>query len=79
MMIVGWIHTGRHLTVNIYTHLMIILIVIATLMRSLIPFFETYSQELYLWSAITWAIPFALYMKVFYGFLLAPRADGIKG
>ncbi len=79
MMIVGWIHTGRHLTVNIYTHLMIILIVIATLMRSLIPFFETYSQELYLLSAITWAIPFALYMKVFYGFLLTPRADGIKG
>ncbi len=79
MMIVGWIHTGRHLTVNIYTNLIIILIVLATLMRSMIPFFESYSNELYLYSSLIWAIPFALYMKLFNGFLLAPRADGIKG
>ncbi|MEA1891648.1 MAG: NnrS family protein [Campylobacterota bacterium] len=79
MIIIGWIHTGRHLTSNIYTHLMVILMIVATLMRSLIPFFEEYSQELYLYSAILWSVPFILYIKVFYRFLLAPRADGIKG
>ncbi|MBT3281266.1 MAG: NnrS family protein [Campylobacteraceae bacterium] len=79
MMIVGWIHTGRHLTVNIYTNLMILLIVVATLMRSLIPFFDNYIHELYMLSSIIWAIPFVLYIKVFFGFLLEPRADGIKG
>ena len=76
---IGWIHTGRNLTSSIYTHLMVILIIIATFMRVLIPFFEEYSSELYMWSAIVWTIPFLLYMKVFYRFLLAPRADGIKG
>ena len=79
MIIIGWIHTGRHLTSNIYTHLMVILIIVATLMRGLIPFFEAYTSELYLWSAIIWTIPFILYIKVFFGFLIAPRADGIKG
>jgi uncharacterized protein involved in response to NO len=79
MIIIGWIHTGRHLTSNIYTHLMVILIIIATLMRGLIPFFEAYTSELYLWSAIIWTIPFILYIKVFFGFLVASRADGIKG
>lgn len=79
MIIIGWIHTGRHLTANIYTHLMVILIIVATLMRGLIPFFETYASELYLWSSIIWSIPFILYIKVFFGFLIAPRADGIKG
>lgn len=76
---IGWIHTGRHLTSNIYTHLMVILIIAAACMRSLIPFFEEYSMWLYLWSSIVWAIPFALYIKVFFKFLVSPRADGIKG
>ncbi|MCK9491940.1 MAG: NnrS family protein [Sulfurimonas sp.] len=79
MIIIGWIHTGRHLTSNIYTHLMIILMIVATLMRSLIPFFEEYISELYLWSSIVWTIPFMIYIKVFYSFLMNPRADGIKG
>ncbi len=79
MIIIGWIHTGRHLTSNIYTHLMVILIIVATLMRGLIPFFEEYISELYLWSSIIWTIPFMIYIKVFYQFLLTPRADGIKG
>jgi len=79
MIIISWIHTGRHLTSNIYTHLMVIGIIIATLMRGLIPFFEEYMSELYLYSSIVWTIPFILYMKVFFGFLVKPRADGIKG
>ncbi len=79
MIIISWIHTGRHLTSNIYTHLMVILIIVATLMRGLIPFFEEYMSELYLWSSIVWSIPFIIYTKQFYGFLVAPRFDGVKG
>ncbi len=79
MIIIGWIHTGRHLTSNIYTHLMVIFIIAATLMRGLIPFYEEYISELYLWSAIVWTVPFMLYIKVFFGFLVSPRVDGIKG
>ena len=79
LLTIGWIHTGRNLTSNIYTHIMVILMIVATLMRGLIPFFEEYMSELYIWSAIIWTIPFMLYMKVFYKFLLSPRADGIQG
>lgn len=79
MIIIGWIHTGRHLTSNIYTHLMVGLIIVATLMRSLIPFFENYTYELYLYSSIVWTLPFVLYIKVFFKFLMTPRTDGIKG
>jgi len=79
MITIGWIHTGRHLTSNIYTHLMVFFIILATSMRGLIPFFEEYAIQLYLWSAIFWSIPFMLFIKVFFRFLLKPRADGIKG
>ncbi len=79
MIIIGWIHTGRHLTSNINTHLMVGLIILATFMRALIPFFEEYMSELYLWSSIVWSIPFMIYIQVFFDFLLKPRADGIQG
>ena len=48
-------------------------------MRGLIPFYEEYTRELYLYSSILWSIPFAMYMKMFFPFLMQPRADGIKG
>ncbi len=79
MIIIGQIHTGRHLTSNIYTHSMVALIAIATLMRSAIVFYPEYSYELYLYSSIVWTLPFMIYIKVFFNFLMAPRADGIKG
>lgn len=79
MVTIGWIHTGRHLTSNIYTHLMVFFIILATFMRGFIPFFPEYSAQLYLWSAILWTIPFILYIKVFFKFLLSPRADKVKG
>ncbi len=79
MITIGWIHTGRHLTSNLYTHMMVFFIILATFMRGLIPFFEEYSSQLYLYSAIIWTIPFMLFIKVFFRFLLTPRADGIKG
>jgi len=79
MIIIGWIHTGRHLTSNIYTHIMVLSIIISTLLRGLIPFFEEYTSSFYMWSSIIFIIPFILYIKVFSKFLLMARADGIKG
>jgi len=79
MMIISWIHTGRHLTSNIYTHSMVAAVVLATLMRGAIPFFESHSHELYLYSSLIWTLPFLIYIKLFFKFLTAPRADGIKG
>ena len=79
MIIISFIHTGRHLSSNIYTHLMVILMIIATFMRGLIPFFPEYMSILYLYSSILWTIPFMIYIKLFFQFLIAPRKDGIKG
>ncbi|MFA7499719.1 MAG: NnrS family protein [Sulfurimonas sp.] len=79
VIIISWIHTGRHLTSSIYTHLMVGFIVVATLMRGVIPFFEEHAATLYQLSSIIWTLPFILYIKVFFKFLVAPRADGIKG
>lgn len=79
MMIIGWVHTGRKLTSNLYTHTMILLMIVATLMRGLIPFYEEYIMELYLYSSIVFIIPFAMYIKLFFPFLINKRADGIKG
>ena len=79
MIIIGWIHTGRQLTSNIYTHLMVLLMIVATGIRALIPFYEDYSSEAYLYSSLLWIVPFILYIKVFFRFLVTPRADGIKG
>jgi len=79
MIIISWIHTGRHLTSNIYTHLMVVFVIMAALMRASVPFYPEFASELYLYSAIIWTLPFVIYIKVFYKFLLNPRADGIKG
>ncbi len=79
MLIIGWIHTGRHLTSNLMTHTMVLGIVIGTLLRVSVAFFPEHAQMLYMSSALVWALPFALYIKQFFPFLLAPRADGIKG
>ena len=79
MIIVGYIHTGRRLVANIWTHLMVGLMVIATFMRGLISFFEEYSSFLYLASSIVWTLPFVIFIGLFFKHLVAPRADGIKG
>ncbi len=79
MIIIGWIHTGRKLTSNVYTHSMVALMILATFIRGLIPFYEEYAFYMYMISALLWALPFLIYAKVFFRFLLTPRADGVLG
>jgi len=70
LLIISWVHTGRKLTSNIYTHLMVFFIILATFLRV---------YEYHFYSAIIWSIPFAMYIKMFFPFLVKARADGIKG
>ncbi len=79
MIIVSTIHTGRAIFTNWLLTLGLILIIISTFTRAFIPFYIEYSMVLYIVSSILWAIPFAIYIKQFFPFLLKPRADGIKG
>ena len=79
MIIISTIHTGRKIFTNIWLNLGVILIIIATLIRSLIPFYEEYLIQAYILSSILWAFAFIIYMKIFFPFLLSKRADGIKG
>jgi len=79
MVIVGTIHTGRSLQTNRWIDFSVMLIIIATLLRSLIPFAPDYTAVLYLSSSILWAIPFIIYLILFYPLLSQPRADGLPG
>ncbi len=79
MVIVSTIHTGRKIFTNKWISFSVFLIVISTFIRSFIPLYENYSIEAYISSSILWAIPFIIYMKIFFPFLLNKRADGIPG
>ncbi|WP_320036177.1 NnrS family protein [Halarcobacter sp.] len=79
MMIISTIHTGRHLFTNIYTSIGVILIIVATFTRALIPFYEEFLMQAYIISSILWAIPFIIYIKICFPYLLNKRADGIPG
>ncbi len=79
MSIVGTVHTGRTLKTSPWMLTCIVLIVVATLARGLIPFFPQMSQTLYMASALLWALPFVIYLVRFFPFLTSPRADGLPG
>jgi len=79
MIIVGTIHTGRELKPDIWITLSVVLIIIATLLRTLIPLFPAYTMMMTTISAMTWAIPFVIYLIRFYPILSKPRADGLPG
>jgi len=79
MIIVGTIHTGRELKTDIWLTLSIVLIVVATLLRALIPLFPAYTMMMTTSSAIIWAIPFVIYLVRFLPILTKPRADGLPG
>ena len=79
LVIVSTIHTGRHIFTNFWTHLGVLLIICSTFIRAFIPFYEQYTTQAYLLSSILWAIPFIIYMKIYFPFLLKKRDDGLPG
>ncbi len=79
LIIVGTIHTGRELKSDKWITISILLIVIATLLRVVIPVLPAYTMWLYTSSAIIWAVPFVIYLLRFYPILSKARADGLPG
>lgn len=79
MIIISQVHTGRRLTSTPLIVLSVGLIILASFMRALIPFFEQHMSLLYAVSSIAWSLAFALYALQFFKFLLRPRKDGIAG
>ena len=79
MVIIAHVHTGRVLKSNWWIATGVILLIFATLSRTLIPFFPNYSMILMYISILFWILPFILYFIQTKEFLLLPRVDGIKG
>ena len=79
MVVISTVHTGRHLEGNLRLHVSVMLIILATFIRAFIGYYEAYANLAYAVSTILWVIPFIWYMKVYFPYLITPRADGIKG
>ncbi len=79
MVIIAHVHTGRVLKSNWWIATSVVLLIVATLCRTLIPFFPNAYMLLMYISILFWIIPFILYFIHTKEFLLTPRVDGIKG
>jgi uncharacterized protein involved in response to NO len=77
--IVGTIDTGRELKSDKWIRLSIVLIIIATLLRVIIPAVPAYTVLLTTSSAIIWGAPFVIYLIRFFPILSKPRVDGLLG
>ena len=81
MIVVSTVHTGRDISKerNNWVCLSIFLILLATAMRTAVAFYPAYSSQLYMAAALVWSLPFIIYMKRYFPWLLNPRVDGIPG
>lgn len=79
LVIVSYIHTGRHLESRWFITLGIISLIVSMLLRVGASFYPNMAMNLYVISSLLWMGAFCLYFFHFYKFLLNPRADGIKG
>ena len=79
MVIITYVHTGRVLKSNLWIASGVIMLFLATLCRSLIPFFSELYYPLMGLSMVFWILPFVIYFLKTKEFLLIPRVDGIKG
>ena len=81
MIVVSTVHTGRDISKerNNWVCFSIFLILLATAMRTSVAYFPEYASTLYMGSALFWALPFVIYMKIYFKWLLSPRVDGIPG
>ncbi len=81
MIVVSTVHTGRDISKerSNWVCISIALILLATLMRTSVAFYPEYASILYTSSAIVWALPFIIYIKIYFKWLLSPRVDGLPG
>ena len=81
MVVITIVHTGRDISKerDSWICLSIGFILLATLLRTMVAFYPEYAMGLYLGSAIIWSLPFIIFIWRYFGWLVAPRVDGIKG
>jgi len=81
MIVVTTVHTGRDISKerNNWVSFSIFLILLATLMRTSVAFYPEYASTLYMSSAVVWSLPFIIYIKIYFKWLLSPRVDGMPG
>ncbi len=80
LIIVSHIHTGRDLIPSNWIGIGALLILIASLIRSLaIPFVDGASSWAYMLSAILWILPFIGFLIIYGKWLRKPRIDGLPG
>ena len=81
MIVVSTVHTGRDISKerNNWVCLSIFLVLLATAMRTSVAFYPEYMSTLYMGSAIVWSLPFVIYIKIYFRWLLSPRVDGLPG
>ena len=81
MVVITIVHTGRDIAKerSNWICLSIALIVIAAFLRTATAFYPEHAPILYITSALVWSLPFVIYIKLYFQWLLTPRADGIPG
>ncbi len=79
MVIIAYVHTGRVLQSHWWIATGVVMLLLATICRALVPFFEHLYNPLMRLSMVFWIIPFVIYFFKTKEFLLSPRVDGVKG
>jgi len=79
MVIIAYVHTGRVLKSNWWIASGVMMLILATICRALIPFFPNLTHPMMGLSMVFWIVPFMIYFFKTKDFLLSPRVDGIKG
>ncbi len=81
MVVITIVHTGRDIAKerNKWICLSVFFILIATALRMAVAFYPEIANTLYISSALIWSIPFAIYIALYFKYLLNPRADGLPG
>lgn len=81
MIVVTIVHTGRNIATerNAWITVGVLLILLATAMRTAVAFYPGYGNFLYTGSALVWSLPFIIYIKLYFKWLVSPRADGLPG
>jgi len=81
MIVITIVHTGRDISKerDSWICLSIGFILLATILRAMVAFYPEYSIGLYLSSATVWSLPFIIFIWRYFGWLISPRVDGIKG
>jgi len=81
MIVITIVHTGRDISEerNMWICFSVFLILLSTAGRTMVAFYPEYMMELYLSSAVVWSLPFAIYIAMYFKWLVSPRADGVPG